>query len=477
MWLRLLSILLILCVYSAAISQKRGKEPREQVKLLIETSKLLCESTPDSALQLANKAFIIAKEHKLDSLIGRIYATISVCYSYQARYDSSIQKSFEALKHSEIFKDSLVQIDAYNNLGIDFMYQGNYKSSLKFFEEVEMLSRLLGDSLRLGHAFNNQGMVQSYLENYEEELSSYKRAKEVFQAIGEEEGYGNTLLNIGTVYTMEANYQKAQEHYEQALEVFEKLSYATAVEQTLQSMSENFLEWGRLTEAESHAMDALDICLKNDIGQDLLFIYELLANIYSKKGQFEKAFQYQSDLRIISDSLFNAEKSMQIRELEAKYETEKKQKQIEFLSIQNKLNELEIEKNNREKFAFTFAIILLMGVGGYVIHITVIRSQLKGELLSKEIDNLRLKINSLIEGNVEDLDIEMRELNGRLVHPLTDREFEIFATALSNKNNNEIAEELFVSVNTVKFHLKNIYEKLGVSNRKEALQFAVKSTS
>ncbi|MEQ8532548.1 MAG: helix-turn-helix transcriptional regulator, partial [Imperialibacter sp.] len=61
----------------------------------------------------------------------------------------------------------------------------------------------------------------------------------------------------------------------------------------------------------------------------------------------------------------------------------------------------------------------------------------------------------------------------RLAQPLSEREFEILTHALSNLNNSEIAEKVFVSVNTVKYHLKNIYEKLGVTNRKEALQFAL----
>lgn len=55
---------------------------------------------------------------------------------------------------------------------------------------------------------------------------------------------------------------------------------------------------------------------------------------------------------------------------------------------------------------------------------------------------------------------------------LSSREREIFSLIASIKTNKEIAEELNVSVNTVKFHIKNIYEKLEISSRKEALSIA-----
>ena len=56
---------------------------------------------------------------------------------------------------------------------------------------------------------------------------------------------------------------------------------------------------------------------------------------------------------------------------------------------------------------------------------------------------------------------------------LNEREYEILQLLAKGLTNQEIAEEVFVSVNTVKYHLKNVYEKLGVNNRKEALHLIV----
>ncbi len=56
--------------------------------------------------------------------------------------------------------------------------------------------------------------------------------------------------------------------------------------------------------------------------------------------------------------------------------------------------------------------------------------------------------------------------------PLTRREAEILALAAEGRSNAQLARALWVTEQTVKFHLSNIYRKLGVSNRTEASRWA-----
>ena len=52
---------------------------------------------------------------------------------------------------------------------------------------------------------------------------------------------------------------------------------------------------------------------------------------------------------------------------------------------------------------------------------------------------------------------------------LSPREIEVLNTLIDGLSNKEIGEKLFISVSTVKTHIINIYSKLGVKNRVEAV--------
>jgi two-component system NarL family response regulator len=57
---------------------------------------------------------------------------------------------------------------------------------------------------------------------------------------------------------------------------------------------------------------------------------------------------------------------------------------------------------------------------------------------------------------------------------LTGREIEILGLVGRGKTSKEIAEELFISENTVRNHVRNILDKLGMKSRFEAVNWAIR---
>jgi LuxR family maltose regulon positive regulatory protein len=59
-----------------------------------------------------------------------------------------------------------------------------------------------------------------------------------------------------------------------------------------------------------------------------------------------------------------------------------------------------------------------------------------------------------------------------LIEPLTDRELDVLRLMAEGLKYKEIAERLFISLNTVRSHVKAIYGKLNVNNRTQAIEIA-----
>ncbi|MCS7007710.1 MAG: response regulator transcription factor, partial [Thermoleophilia bacterium] len=88
-------------------------------------------------------------------------------------------------------------------------------------------------------------------------------------------------------------------------------------------------------------------------------------------------------------------------------------------------------------------------------------------------DDLPATLRQALEGNVlTAVGGESGENVGAKALGLTDRELTILGALARGLSNDEIAKELWVAPQTVKFHLTNIYRKLGVKNRTEATRIA-----
>ena len=85
--------------------------------------------------------------------------------------------------------------------------------------------------------------------------------------------------------------------------------------------------------------------------------------------------------------------------------------------------------------------------------------------MREEINNYLFKIESLknkIQNDVTEKTENLLEKSN-----LSVREFDVLQLIAKDKSNQEIGDELHISVNTVKYHIKNIYDKLNIKSRKE----------
>lgn len=122
---------------------------------------------------------------------------------------------------------------------------------------------------------------------------------------------------------------------------------------------------------------------------------------------------------------------------------------------------IDIDAVNIKIGAFIEMIILSFAVL-YRMDVLIKKNKfMTDEIIKYSNDLNELTSTSDLVSNKKDLDL------------LSIREKEIFDLIISNNTNKEIANELNISVNTVKFHVKNIYDKLNIKSRREARNLKV----
>ncbi|WP_428658238.1 response regulator [Runella sp.] len=100
--------------------------------------------------------------------------------------------------------------------------------------------------------------------------------------------------------------------------------------------------------------------------------------------------------------------------------------------------------------------------------------------LTKDTDHIRLlnAIDEVLSGGApmssKIASLVVKSFQRNLNTPLSDRETDVLMLLAKGKTYHSIADELFISVETVKTHIRNIYQKLHVTNKTEALKKAAK---
>ncbi|MBN2665004.1 MAG: response regulator transcription factor [Bacteroidales bacterium] len=219
-------------------------------------------------------------------------------------------------------------------------------------------------------------------------------------------------------------------------------------------------DYDKALEAINKAHGLSDTSWLPDLGGIKMGYYE----IYKAKGQFREALEYYEAYNRLHDRINQAESRKQVTELLTRYETELKEQQIKLLEQANLLKQNRIHVQR-----LIIGVLILLGLSIILTgHLWIKSKNQKLHQIYAELQHFIIRQEQLNGSEEQDsLKAEPAEMYKKW--GLTDRESEILYYLGIGCSNTEIAKKLFISENTVKFHIKNIYLKLDVKNRIQAL--------
>ena len=188
--------------------------------------------------------------------------------------------------------------------------------------------------------------------------------------------------NYGNIYKEENNIKQALVYYQKAYDIRKKLSDDFGLASVIGNLGTIYFELDQFKKAENYYFEGAKLAKKIGAKELELSSYRGLLQLKSFLKQPDSTVFYQKKYDDLNDVIRNENVTKQITEIETKYETEKKEKEIAIQKEQ--LLESKLKVKNRNLYAILItAILLILGVLYYGFYK---RNKLKREQLEKEID-------------------------------------------------------------------------------------------
>lgn len=353
----------------------------------------------EKSLKINLKTLAICQQTGDKIGIGNAYLSMGIVYMNQGNYKKAYEHYLKSLKISEEMGDNKGVATSYNNIGLLFMLQNNHEKALDNYLKSLKIRNEIEDKPGIAMCYNNIGNIYLRSENYEKALSNYLKSLKIREENGDKYGIATSFNNIGLIYWNLANYPKALHYHLRSLKIREEIGDKKGLAMSYNNIGDTYVKQGDYELALRYLNLSLD--LFKEIGQKngIMVSYTSLSELYVKKGDYKEALKYHKLFSQIKDSLINEQSGKQIAEMDAKYESEEKEKNIVLLTKDKALQEADLNKQKFIRNGFIAGLMLAILLAILLYNRFLIKKKLNTTLSNT--NNELIQKNTLIEKQKE----------------------------------------------------------------------------
>ncbi len=380
-------------------------EDKGKVRVLLQLSSFFLDSSTEEAKKYGLQALEIAQRQKLEPERALALKNIGTAYYFQGNSAATLDYYGQSLRVYDSINDQESKARMLNNVGnvyymngtddkaLDNYFQSLYISekisdnagiataysqiahvyqnkrattnkALEFFLKAYFISEKIGDNNIAGAVCVNLGDVYSELNKDDSAIFYYYKSVKA---------YANTinipvpLRGIGLVYAKKGDFENAIKYDEQSYRMAEQFDSKLAMAQALISLGDIHYKKEDYPSALKVYKEADSIARIIPAYKELNDAFAGIAATYSRLGDFVNAYKYQKLFSNLSDTLSNQTLTDRLTALQSNFEIQTRQNQINLLTKDKAIQELDLRSQKIQK-AFILAALILIFFIAFVIY-------------------------------------------------------------------------------------------------------------
>ncbi|TQV85800.1 tetratricopeptide repeat protein [Aliikangiella coralliicola] len=293
------------------------------------------------AMQRAKNAEVHAKNNQLEGATARSKVLQGNVFQAIGVYDEALSHYQEAASYYRQQNNKIFLGRVFNNIANTYLHAAKPYAALDFYRQSGEIATTDRDQAKMYLGFANTyevlGEPENAIQNFYKALELYKKTND---QLGQElvsRGLGYSLLEQGKP-------KEAIELFEQTLISAKKGNRLFREANTLHLKARALLELGDFELALTDVDRSIKLALETDDKENQKLGYRMKSQILEELGKHSQALELYKTAVMIERDFINSRANTQLSVMQAKFDLEKKNHQIDLLQSENALQLLKIEQ-------------------------------------------------------------------------------------------------------------------------------------
>jgi len=328
----------------------------------------LRQSESEKGREYFQKAIDYSIAMKDSVIMAKSYNNMALYHKNLGEYEKALKYNFLALRIKELTKKAKSSISSYENIGnIYFTIKDFKKANTYYFKGLKIAKEIKSEE-SIASVYNKIGLIYYETDNLDSAEWYFTNAKIGFENTNNESALGLLYNNLGNLYKDRGDNAKAKEYIERSLQIDKKQNNRKGMTAALSNLGLVYAKLKDYKNAERVLKEAISLSYQINYLEGVKEASKILSKVYTLQSRFELALDYYTKYTEIKDSILSENNLKNLNELETKYDTEKKEREILKLSYERKLSDSELKQQKEASqkrsiyFIFGISFVLIIAV-------------------------------------------------------------------------------------------------------------------